>query len=97
MRPYLWLFVGAWAGLTGGAWVTGDWNAYYDRGFGTEVKFRLAMWEQFVISAFLGVIGAALVSALVAALVTAARCLSGFRRAAASSTAEPSSVADGGA
>jgi hypothetical protein len=71
-RGYFWLFVGLWVAAAGAIWAAGDWNAYYDRGHGSEVKFTLSLWLQFAISATLGAFAAAFVTA-VAYLIPARR------------------------
>jgi hypothetical protein len=63
-RPYVWLFLGLWAIAAITFWLLMDWNAYYDRGNGWEVKFTLPIWLQLIISSIVASAGAAIVSTI---------------------------------
>ncbi|MBX7102430.1 MAG: hypothetical protein K1X57_00010 [Gemmataceae bacterium] len=62
--PYLWLFLGLWLAILLVVWLTGDWTAYYDRGNGPEIKFRLSSGEQIAVSAVIGLIVSAFTTLL---------------------------------
>ncbi|MBX7106284.1 MAG: hypothetical protein K1X57_19560 [Gemmataceae bacterium] len=57
--PYLWLFLGLWLAILLVVCLAGNWTAYFDRGNGPEVKFRLTLGEQLAVSTVIGLIVAA--------------------------------------